>query len=68
MNHLFNPKYIIAFAGLMFCVAYIDSLSVHNLSYSCAFQCLHTIGKIAVVLFCVALAWLILSTLFKLGR
>lgn len=51
-THLYNPKYILAFAGLMFCVAYIDSLSVPNLSYACAFQCLHTVGKIAVALFC----------------
>lgn len=68
MKYLFSPTHIIGFGALMFIVVYIDSLSVPNYSYDCAFQCLHVVGKIAVTLFCIALTWLILSTLFKFGR
>lgn len=66
--NLYNPKLIIGIGFLFFLIAFIDSLTVKTYRYDNWFESLHLIGKASVVGVGACLVWLIISTLFKLGR
>lgn len=63
MKHIFDPRIILALGGLFFAIAYIDSLRVQDYAWNCFYDCLHFIGKAAIVGFFLSMAWLIVTTL-----
>jgi hypothetical protein len=60
-----DPRIIIALAFLFFGIAYLFSLTVEDYNWTCPFACLPIGGKIAVVLFCFTLLWLVVSQIIR---